>query len=61
MRSKENGLLLIYPLNPTVDVFKSLNVPFSETLVPLGIAFSFPGTEIDDKEVYQTNKTVKGE
>ncbi|MRX53001.1 endonuclease [Bacillus idriensis] len=61
LRSKENGLLLIYPLNPTVDVFKSLNVPFSETLVPLGIAFSFPGTEIDDKEVYQTNKTVKGE
>ncbi|WP_066250523.1 Z1 domain-containing protein [Neobacillus drentensis] len=58
LRPKESGLLLIYPLNPNVPVFKSLNVPFSEKLVPVGVAISFPFTEIDETDVYQTNKTV---
>jgi hypothetical protein len=58
-RTKEKGLLLIYPLNPNVPVFKSLGVSFSTNLVPIGIAFSFPETEIDETDVYQTNKTVQ--
>ncbi|MFP7298725.1 Z1 domain-containing protein [Neobacillus niacini] len=58
-RPKEKGLLLIYPLNPNVPVFKNLDVPFSETLVPIGIALSFPSTELDETDVYQTNKTVQ--
>ncbi|WP_077212399.1 Z1 domain-containing protein [Bacillus dakarensis] len=58
-RDKEKGLLLIYPLNPNVRVFKSLNVPFSNQLVPIGIAFSFPETNIDETDVFQTNKTVE--
>lgn len=57
-RAKENGLLLIYPLNPNVQIFKSLNVPFSENLVPIGVAISFPVSELDETDVYQTNKTV---
>ncbi|MGM0816372.1 MAG: Z1 domain-containing protein [Bacillota bacterium] len=57
-RSKENGLMLLYPLHPEVPIFKSLDVEFSSKLVPIGIAFSFPGTEIEDKGVYQTNKTI---
>ncbi|TDL67432.1 endonuclease [Rhodococcus qingshengii] len=59
LRSKKRGLLLIYPLNPNVTVFKSLEVPFSDTLVPIGIAISFPDTNIDETDVYQTNKTVQ--
>ncbi|MEH7393188.1 Z1 domain-containing protein [Bacillus sp. JJ1474] len=58
IRDKENGLILIYPLHPQVPIFESLDVEFSSKLVPIGIAFSFPGTEIDDTSVYQTNKTV---
>jgi hypothetical protein len=58
-RPKEKGLLLIYPLNPNVPVFKNLDVSFSETLVPIGIALSFPATKLDETDVYQTNKTVK--
>lgn len=58
-RPKEKGLLLIYPLNPKVPVFENLDVPFSETLVPIGIALSFPSTELDETDVYQTNKTVQ--
>lgn len=58
-RPKEKGLLLIYPLNPNVQVFKNLDVPFSETLVPIGIALSFPSTELDETDVYQTNRTVQ--
>ncbi|MBG9586081.1 Z1 domain-containing protein [Cytobacillus firmus] len=58
MRDKEKGLMLIYPLHPEVEIFSSLDVEFSSKLVPIGIAFSFPGTEIDDTSVYQTNKTV---
>ena len=45
-RPKEKGLLLIYPLNPNVPVFKNLDVSFSENLVPIGIALSFPDTDI---------------
>ncbi|PAF36771.1 endonuclease [Terribacillus saccharophilus] len=58
MRDKVKGLMLIYPLHPEVQIFNSLDVEFSSKLVPIGIAFSFPGTEIEDKGVYQTNKTV---
>jgi hypothetical protein len=58
-RPKEKGLLLIYPLNPNVQVFKNLDVPFSETLVPIGIALSFPSTKLDETDVYQTNRTVQ--
>lgn len=59
MRDMEKGLMLIYPLHPKVPVFESLNIPFSSNLVPIGIAFSFPDSEIDEKSVYQTNKTVQ--
>ncbi|QVY62604.1 Z1 domain-containing protein [Cytobacillus gottheilii] len=58
MRDKEKGLMLIYPLHPEVQIFNSLEIEFSSKLVPIGIAFSFPPTEIEDKGVYQTNKTV---
>ena len=58
VRSKENGLMLIYPLHPEVPIFKSLDVKFSSKLVPIGIAFSFPATEIEENGVYQTNKTI---
>ncbi|WML60832.1 Z1 domain-containing protein [Neobacillus sp. PS2-9] len=58
VRPKEKGLLLIYPLNPNVTVFNSLPVQFSDRLVPIGIAFSFPETTIDETVIYQTNKTV---
>ncbi|WP_370221728.1 Z1 domain-containing protein [Cytobacillus sp.] len=57
-RHKKKGLILIYPLHPQVDVFKSLDVEFSSQLVPIGIAISFPGTDLDDTSIYQTNKTV---
>jgi hypothetical protein len=58
IRPKEKGLLLIYPINPNVPVFESLGIPFSKNLVPIGIAFSFPVSDIDETDVYQTNKTV---
>jgi hypothetical protein len=59
LRPKENGVLLIYALNPDVPVFKNLNVPFSEKLVPIGIAISFPYSELDETDVYQVNRTVQ--
>lgn len=59
LRPRENGMLLIYPLNPNVPVFKNLNVPFSEKLVPIGIALSFPYSDLDETDVYQVNKTVQ--
>lgn len=59
LRPKENGLLLIYPLNPNVPIFRNLNVPFSEKLVPIGIAISFPYSALDETDVYQVNKTVQ--
>jgi hypothetical protein len=58
-RPKERGVLLIYPLHPKVKVFDSLNVTFHERLVPIGIAISFPNSEIDDTKVYEINNTVK--
>ncbi|MFF2447918.1 Z1 domain-containing protein [Neobacillus sp. NPDC058068] len=59
LRPRERGILLIYPLNPNVDVFKSLDVPFSDNLVPIGLSISFPFTDIDETDVYQINKTVQ--
>lgn len=58
LRSKDKGLLLIYPLNPSVKSFKSLDIPFSENLVPIGLAISFPVSDLSETDVYQTNKTV---
>ncbi|PCN43648.1 endonuclease [Brevibacillus laterosporus] len=62
-RPKENGMLLIYPLNPEVTVFKNLDVKFSKTLVPIGIAISFPGTvgTSHNKKSYIKNATVMSE
>ncbi|YCI76071.1 Z1 domain-containing protein [Bacillus sp. R1-10] len=57
-RGKEKGLLLIYPLNPNVDVFRSINVPFSEVLVPIGIGISFPGSDLEIKGNYEINNTI---
>ncbi|MCM3671072.1 Z1 domain-containing protein [Mesobacillus maritimus] len=57
-RPKERGVLLIYPLNPKVRAFSSLGIDFHESLVPIGIALSFPDSEIDDSGVYEINKTV---
>ena len=57
-RGKEKGLLLIYPLNPNVDVFESINVPFSENLVPIGIGISFPGSDEELEGTYQINNTI---
>ena len=42
-RSKETGMLLIYPLHPDVEVFDRLKIKFSNTLVPVGIGISFSG------------------
>ncbi|PGN62197.1 endonuclease [Priestia megaterium] len=62
MRPKENGVLLIYPLHPGVNIFSNLDIEFTNTLVPIGIALSFPGDErdssFDKKKVYEKNKTV---
>ncbi len=58
LRPKQNGMLLIYPLHPKVDIFKNCDTSFRKDLVPIGIALSFPESEIDEKEIYETNKTV---
>ena len=69
LRKENNPLLLIYPLHPQVKVFSKLNIDFTEDLVPIGIAFSFPDLEyindengepvlFEEKEGYITNKTV---
>ena len=62
MRPKENGVLLIYPLHPGVNLFSNLDIQFTNTLVPIGIALSFPGGEGDSsfnkEKVYEKNKTV---
>lgn len=42
LRVNENPLILLYPLHPQVKSFKKLNVDFTESLVPIGLAFSFP-------------------
>ncbi|AET59165.1 endonuclease [Paenibacillus terrae HPL-003] len=57
LRRKENGMLLIYPLHPKVKVFESLS--FSEKMVPIGIAISFPDSELDVSKIYEVNKTIK--
>lgn len=60
-RSEKNGFLMIYPLSPLVPVFKGLGVTFSEDLVPIAIAISFPASNIlgrSDSKVYVMNKTV---
>jgi len=58
LRPKEKGMLLIYPLHPGVEVFKSLNISFCENMVPVGIAISFPDSGVDDSLVYEVNKTI---
>lgn len=59
LRPKEKGMLLIYPLHPKVKVFESLSFNFSEKMVPIGIAISFPNSELDDSKIYEVNKTIK--
>ncbi|AEB26118.1 hypothetical protein KS08_19205 [Bacillus subtilis] len=49
---------MIYPLNPNVKIFSDLEIKFSEELVPIGVALSFPGTNIENDKVYQINSTV---
>lgn len=58
-RPKSQGLLIIYPLNPNVELFRRLPIEFNNEFVPIGVAFSFPDTEIDDDKVYLINKTIK--
>ncbi|WP_225049927.1 Z1 domain-containing protein [Priestia megaterium] len=62
MRPKENGVLLIYPLHPGVKLFSNLDVEFTDALVPIGIAISFPGdaenSSFDKTKIYAKNKTV---
>lgn len=59
LRPKEKGMLLIYPLHPKVKVFESLSNIFSDKMVPIGIAISFPDSELDDSKIYEANKTIK--
>lgn len=59
LRSTEKGMLLIYPLHPKVKVFESLSFTFSEKMVPIGIAISFPDSKLDDSKIYEVNKTIK--
>lgn len=71
LRDKENPLILIYPLHPEAKPFKNLKVDFSESLVPIGLAFSFPNKvnfeEIDDNNQvreewgYIYNGSVEGD
>jgi Z1 domain len=59
---KERGVLLLYPLNYNVNAFKNIDkdfdTKFNENLVPIGIAISFPDSEMDESKVYQINKTL---
>jgi hypothetical protein len=58
-RGKENGFLLIYPLHPEVPAFKQLNFNFSKKLVPIGIAISFPESDIGERSgIYVSNESV---
>ena len=57
LRNKENPLLLIYPLHPDVEPFRKLNIDFSEDLVPIGFALSFPDTKQNQSS---DNKTKNG-
>lgn len=69
LRKEYNPLLLIYPLHPQVKAFSKLNIDFTENLVPIGLAFSFPDLDFirgdngervrfEEKDGYITNKTV---
>lgn len=67
LRNEGNPLLLIYPLHPEVEPFSKLNINFSEDLVPIGIALSFPDVKLglprsnDKTETsygYVQNKTI---
>ncbi|WP_430494255.1 Z1 domain-containing protein [Rossellomorea marisflavi] len=69
LRNKENPLLLIYPLHPEVEPFKRLKLDFSEHLVPIGIAISFPDVKQEPRSSeertsksagYVHNRTVGG-
>lgn len=59
---RNKGVLMIYPLNPATKAFESIdknfNEKFNKGFVPIGIAFSFPDSEIDDSLVYQVNKAL---
>ncbi|MEH7464128.1 Z1 domain-containing protein [Bacillus thuringiensis] len=61
-RHKENGMLLIYPLHPEVEVFDRLGIEFDSTLVPIGIGISFSGdgenSIFNKRKIYQVNRTV---
>lgn len=60
LRNKENPLLMIYPLHPDVEPFIKLNIDFSEDLVPIGIALSFPAVERDSSKSGDKTKTSYG-
>lgn len=71
LRKDNSPLLLIYPLHPQVKPFRKLNIDFTEDLVPIGLAFSFPDLEFikgengelirfEEKDGYITNKTIGG-
>ncbi|ARF66919.1 endonuclease [Paenibacillus larvae subsp. pulvifaciens] len=59
LRSKERGMLLIYPLHPKVKVFDSLGFVFSKHMVPIGFGISFPDSDLDDFKIYEVNRTIK--
>nr|WP_096156917.1 Z1 domain-containing protein [Bacillus sp. FJAT-45066] len=60
LRNKENPLLMIYPLHPDVEPFKKLNINFTEDLVPMGIALSFPNVELESTKSNDKTKTSNG-
>ncbi|WP_054957081.1 Z1 domain-containing protein [Paenibacillus dakarensis] len=59
LRPKKKGMLLIYPLHPQVKIFQNLGFAFNENMVPIGIAISFPDSDLDDSNIYEVNKTIK--
>ena len=67
LRNQNNPALLVYPLHPCVETFASLEINFTDELVPIGLAFSFPSQIIDEKGLniqdiekeYVYNNTVK--
>ncbi|MGD6966402.1 Z1 domain-containing protein [Rossellomorea vietnamensis] len=60
LRNKENPVLMIYPLHPAVEPFKKLNINFSENLVPIGIALSFPDIELEPSRSSERAQTSNG-
>jgi hypothetical protein len=59
---KEVGVMIIYPLNPCAAAFKHIDdhftTKFSRDLIPIGVAFSFPDSELDESKIYQINKSI---